>query len=412
MPRIYKPGQIVGQYTITAELHRGMMATAYAANGPTGKVFFKQYKSPTITVPWYKNYLDYQKEIRRRIEGGPCQNFCYRFLDAFEVDDCFFQAFEFLDRSDSMQTVLENDRARLGKLGAEPWLLMAKVLTSGVVQLHAAKLVHSDLKPDNVMLIHDQHISMLYRLRIIDMDFSLLTDRKAPWCRERGFFGTNGYLSPEHLRGQEPTTASDVFTLGLMLHELLAGQHPYNRADGGEESVAVFKHTAKPLALRPGLSTHLLNASEVIHTVHRCLAPDAKARPTAKQMLDILNNRTCSSPLLPPAPLNFSQPAPVAGKLILVGVNGEKFRTSQGMLIGRSVLVRFGEESVYTSEPQFRLDRADNGWFVAPIGETKNQTLLNGRHLTVRTRLKTGDVLAVGKESKGVVKLPLQVTVD
>ena len=435
MPKIYKAGEKVRDYRITAELNRGMMAVAYGANDRTGqKVFFKQYKSPTVTVTWYREYLKYQKEVRRRIESTSCQSFCYRFLDAFEAQNCFFQVFEFLDKSASMQAVLDADRAKPGRTPAEQWLLMAKVLMGGMAQLHAAKLVHSDLKPDNVMLISAPELSMKYRLRIIDMDFSLLTDAPAPWTTDpkdtRGYFGTVGYLSPEHLTGQKPTTASDVFTLGLMLHELLGGGHPYHKPDGVDETPDVLRHAARPVRLRAGLDSHLPNKDEVVAVVHRCLAPEPKKRPTAAEVLLALNNRTPgtapksgpvpppevrtvppppkSATVPPPPPRTPPKPPPLV-RLVLSAADGREFVTSQGVVVGQTLLKNLGEEARYMADAQFSLERVESEWFVEPVPAARNETLLNGRHLTARTRLAVGDVLAVGKESKGVAKLPLKV---
>lgn len=417
MPKVYKSGQSIRDYKITAELNRGMMAIAYAAINKSGrKVFLKQYKSPTVTVEWYKSYLAYQKEVRRRIETSPCQSFCYRFLDAFEAENCFFQAFEFLDKSDSMQGVLDADRMKRSRIGPEPWLLMSKVLMGGMAQLHAAGLVHSDLKPDNVMLIHDPSLGMKYRLRIIDMDFSLLTDRPAPWHGDRGYFGTPSYLSPEHLGGKTPTAASDVFTLGLMLHELLGGQHPYRRLDGGDETAAIMTHKARPVKLRPGLEALLPNAAAVIDTVHRCLAPAPESRPVAGNVLLVLNNRATSEEaprVIPPVPTPAAVPPPAPpkaiDKLLLAGPDGQTFSTSQGLVVGRVLLKHLGEDSQYVADSQFRLERHDEGWYIEPVPTAPNQTLLNRRHLTVCTRLSAGDEVAVGKESRGIVKLPMKV---
>jgi serine/threonine protein kinase len=67
------------------------------------------------------------------------------------------------------------------------------------------------------------------------MDFSVLVDRRAPWHGYQGYVGSDNYRSPEHItRGAVPGLASDVFTCGLMLHELLAGVHPYWQEDQAE----------------------------------------------------------------------------------------------------------------------------------------------------------------------------------
>jgi serine/threonine protein kinase len=336
---------------------------------------------------------------------------------------------------------------------------MAKVLMGGMAQMHAAGIVHADLKPENVMLIRDSTLGMKYRLRIIDMDFSLLTDKTAPWHGDRGYFGTPGYLSPEHLReGCTPSSASDVFTLGLMLHELLSGKHPYRNDSGVGEDEAILRHAAKPLQLRPGLDSLLPNANQIVSTVHRCLAPNLKDRPTAQGVLDVLNNRlpvivgpsqppsksslanpppnVAPSPPKPSSPTTVSVPPPnvplpsskpspppaavppaaavpprAVGRLVLVGSEGQEIRTSQQLFVGRALVKGMGDDAKYVADTQFRLERAEDGWYVEPILPTPNQTLLNGKRLTGKVRVVEGDVIAVGKEEKNVVKLPLTVRI-
>ena len=86
MARIYKENDRVGRYTILREITRGMMAISYVARDDAGQsVFFKQYKSPSVLVAWYKAYIRYQAELKTRIQTTPCKTFCYRFLDVFEL---------------------------------------------------------------------------------------------------------------------------------------------------------------------------------------------------------------------------------------------------------------------------------------------------------------------------------------
>lgn len=453
MPRIYKPGQAVGKYKVTAELNRGMMAIAYSATDPGGrKVFLKQYKSPTITVGWYRAYIEYQKELRKRIEGSHCQSFCYEFLDSFEVDSCFFQTFEFLDKSDNMQALLDKARSKPSAVVPNSWLLMAKVLMGGMAQLHDAKIVHSDLKPDNVMLIHDEKVGMKFRLRIIDMDFSLLADKKAPWHGDRGYFGTVGYLSPEHLTNKTPAIQSDVFTLGLMLHEMLGGEHPYRPVGGADPTGDILKGKAPRLKFRPGVGELLENRDEVADVVQKCLSPEPAVRPTARQVLDALNNRLTKKstptpttvppaprvphppPVLPktdfvparpdsdfsdflpppksapvPPPTKPAPPPPLPVRIALTNAAGVQLATGQALVVGQTLLKQFGAESGFASEPQFRLDREGDDWFIEPMPGAQNQTLVNGKKLTGRVKLNLNDEVAVGKEERGVIKLPLKV---
>ena len=84
----------------------------------------------------------------------------------------------------------------------------AKVLMAGIEALHQSKIAHADLKPANVYLIQDPTIKAGYQLKLIDMDFSLLTDHRAPWHGHQGYIGSDNYRSPEHLtRRQVPDAA-------------------------------------------------------------------------------------------------------------------------------------------------------------------------------------------------------------
>jgi serine/threonine protein kinase len=152
---------------------------------------------------------------------------------------------------------------------------------AGVAALHESKVVHADLKPANAYLIKDPTIGSGFQLKLIDMDFSLLADKRAPWHGFQGYVGTDNYRSPEHLtRGSVPGLHSDVFTSGLILYELLAGYHPYWSEDQAEYARGVHAHAAKPPALLGSMPPPASNA-DISLMLHRCLSPDPAGRPTA-----------------------------------------------------------------------------------------------------------------------------------
>jgi eukaryotic-like serine/threonine-protein kinase len=82
------------------------------------------------------------------------------------------------------------------------------------------------------------------------------------------------------------------------------------------------------------------------------------------------------------------------------------------MSLGKSIVRQFGEDAQYWSEPQFHLFKTDHNWRVVHNNKAKNETMLNGKSVTDSASLKDGDQLAVGRESKGIVKLPLQVRIN
>ena len=448
MAKKLKVGDSIHGYRIVKVFGPGMMAISYAAQARTGeKVFFKQYKSPAPTVVWYAAFVAYQKELFARVRNGKAAHFAVRQVDAFEEvwgGRCYFQTYEFVEHGGDLQQMLdaERERHRLTKVAPvrEPgvWarhVTWAKVLTSAIAALHEANVVHADLKPANAYLVEDSSLSAGFQLKLIDMDFSLLAERRAPWHGFQGYVGSDNYRSPEHLtRGAVPLPASDVFTCGLILYELLAGEHPYWRDDQGEYAALVKAYSAKPPALLGTMPLPASNA-EVSAALHRCLSPDPAARPTAAALSDILNGRGAkpelstkppARPLVAPTSAHGSAAAaPAVGArasadrpgvlLISHGIElssagGRSLQIGVRTELGKSVVRQFGPEGEFWDGRQCVLERGAGGqWVLSPVLSAVNETLVNGKALTAPHALRQGDVIAVGRQAKGVSKLPLVV---
>jgi serine/threonine protein kinase len=429
MAKKLKVGDIIHGYRITKVFGPGMMAISYAAQGPGGqKVFFKQYKSPAPSVVWYPAFVAYQKELGARVRSGKVAHLAVRQLDAFEErwgGPCYFQAFEFVENGADLQQVLDKEREqhRLTKVAParDPliWarhVTWAKVLTAAVAALHEAKVVHADLKPANAYLLADPSIAAGYQLKLIDMDFSLLADRRAPWHGFQGYVGSDNYRSPEHLtRGSQPEPASDVFTCGLILYELLAGVHPYWRDDQAEYAQLVKSYAAKPPALLGQLPAPALNA-EVSAALHRCLSPEPAVRPTAAQLRELLSGRGARAvPSKERAPESAPTAGPrttgqplIADAIRLVAADGQALQIGVRTELGKALVRQFGPDGDFWDNQQCVLERqAGKQWVVSPLPGTTNETLVNGQTLTGPRLLRDGDLIAVGRMAKGLLKLPL-----
>lgn len=440
MAKKLKVGDVIRGYRITKVFGPGMMAISYAALAPSGrKVFFKQYKSPAPTVVWYKDFVAYQKELSARVVRGKADNFAVAQVDSFEEvwgGRCYFQAFQFVENGADLQQVLDKERETHRATRKAPtsdpaiWArhaTWAKVLVAGIAALHDVKIVHADLKPANAYLIEDPTIASEFQLKLIDMDFSVLADRRPPWHGHQGYVGTDNYRSPEHLvRGSVPLPASDVFTCGLILYELLAGRHPYWSEDQSEYARSVQAYKAEPPALLGPMPWPASNA-DVSAALHRCLNPDPAKRPTAMELRATLSGRdrkpapaaatSTSKPAPRPASPAPAATAPAAARPALVSDTMELSAAGGGTLririrteLGKMLMRQFGADAEYWDERQCVLERSTSGqWTVKPAGATTNQTLVNGRALTGAHPLKAGDQIAVGNESKKVAKLPLTV---
>jgi hypothetical protein len=316
---------------------------------------------------------------------------------------------------------------------------MAKVLVAGINQLHKAKVVHADLKPDNVMLIEDASIGMKYRLKIIDMDFSFFTDKRAPWDGYEGYFGTPGYMSPEHMTRTVPQPASDVFTLGLMLYQLLAQGHPYV-FDDVEKYLPAYRayKAARPKLM--GLPRPPASAQSVEDVLFRCLHPDPARRPTAADLHKALTGDVPGSGTVPiddarrkreedeafereviriaeeirareeEEKRKTEEAARLPARIVLIGQDGTELSIGARLVLGRVVLAKFGNGAQYAADHQFVLDYVDGEWFVEPCDDTTNDTLLNGALLARRVTLAVGDTIAIGKavSKKSVLELTIR----
>jgi serine/threonine protein kinase len=431
MAKKLKVGDRIRQYRVTKVFGPGMMAISYGAQAPTGeKVFLKQYKSPAPTVVWYKAFVAYQNELGARVRTGRAAQFAVRQVDAFEEiwgGPCYFQAFEFVENGADLQQMLDEEREwhRKTKSPAtsDPavWarhVTWAKVLMTGIAALHEAKIVHADLKPANAYLIQDPTIGSGYQLKLIDMDFSLLADRRAPWHGHQGYVGTDNYRSPEHMtRGSVPGLASDIFTCGLMLYELLAGYHPYWTDDQAEYAKLVQSHGAKPPVLA-GLMPSPASNAEVSAFLHRCLSPDPADRPTAAELRAVLSGRG-AKPLVPEA-ASATAKAPVGSvpradaelirsdRIELLGPDGHSLQIGVRTELGKTLVRQFGPDSEFWDNRQCVLERqSERQWILSPVAGTTNETLVNGTALTAPRPLRQGDRIAVGRQTKGILKMPL-----
>ncbi|MDF1501711.1 protein kinase [Roseisolibacter sp. H3M3-2] len=437
MAKKLKVGDALRGYRVTKVFGPGAMAISYAAESADGRrVFLKQYKSPAPTVVWYGAFVDYQQELAARVRGGKAAGYAVRLVDAFEETwggRTYFQAYEFVEHGGDLQQLFDEERAAHERDGRSPLLepetwarhvTWAKVLMAAIAALHESRVVHADLKPPNVYLIRDPSIGAGYQLKLIDMDFSVLADRRAPWHGHQGYVGSDNYRSPEHMtRGGVPGTASDVFTCGLLLYELLAGVHPYWRDDQAEYAALVRAHAATPPVLAGVMPSPADNAA-VSAALHRCLSPDPAARPTAAELRAVLSGRAAAGaavggPRVEPSTATPKESAPrspqpgaplVSDRVQLVGAGGRALPIGVRTELGKHLARQFGDDAEFWDPRQMVLERlADGRWQVAPLPGTTNETLLNGEALAAPRALRDGDVLAVGRQAKGIAKLPLTV---
>ena len=446
MPPTPKLGSVIkgkrSSYKLEELITEGNMSWALKAsdtkNGSV--VFLKYYKSPTPTVSWYEQFLQYVETLNKRLEDSAAQQYCVLANDLFTANpkpgmcptEFFFSTYEFINGGYDMRKLLDS-----GELEWDLRKKMAKVFLAAMKRIHAAGIVHCDLKPENIQMLPDSSSNMGLLPRMIDMDFSIIEHVQAPWTRgedKTGYTGTPGYFSPEHLNGTTPTTASDVFTIGIILAELLGGIHPFASANekGAEEyKKAVFAgNRFMPVQLMGTLGDSEKNADEYAKLIESCFNPTAGKRPTCEQLhRSLLSLDKATSAPQPNPPKDTSErektkdtserektkqpidpPKPPPSTLVLKGDSGSmEFKLS--MDLGALTLANISSQSKFCEKSQFRIERKEQDWFVQPISSTtRNLTGVNGSPITGETKLAEGDYICLVGKTSGKTAMKLEVS--
>ncbi len=177
-------------------------------------------------------------------------------------------------------------------LPLERCLEIARQVLEALRAAHRAGIVHRDLKPQNIMLRFDGYVKVL--------DFGVakrmpgaLADQSESTAMVNAsssgqIFGTASYMSPEQILGQEVDQRSDLFALGIILYEMLTGQHPWPRTSPVDTLHAILHDEPPPLdANSPG--------AQLAPIVRKLLCKNAAERyPLAEAVLDAL--AACAAP--------------------------------------------------------------------------------------------------------------------
>lgn len=172
--------------------------------------------------------------------------FICKIYEAAEVDGVFFIAMEYIEG----ETL--RDRLGAGLLPLPQVIQLVTEVAEALETAHEKRIAHRDLKPSNIMLSRGGHVKV--------MDFGL-AKRLDPLLRSDGsdstveyltspgtIVGTLDYMSPEQVRGLETDARSDIFSLGVILYEMLTGVHPFRRESAIDTGSAILHATPDPLS--------------------------------------------------------------------------------------------------------------------------------------------------------------------
>ncbi|HJZ73462.1 MAG TPA: serine/threonine-protein kinase [Vicinamibacterales bacterium] len=169
----------------------------------------------------------------------------------------------------------ETLRARMnrGRLAAPVAMQYALDIVHGLIAAHHLGIVHRDLKPENVFVSTGGHLKILdFGLASCGQEAIGLLSADAKSTHPGAILGSVGYMSPEQVRGGIADERSDIFSLGVILYEMIAGVRPFREDTPIETLYAIMKHDRRPLPVDADITP------DVEHVINHCLEKQPSAR--------------------------------------------------------------------------------------------------------------------------------------
>lgn len=237
------PGSTVlnGRYRLLAIVASGGMATVYKAQDTqlNRMVAVKMLRDRYARDPNFVQRFNEEAQAAANLNHPNIVTIFDVGQDHANGADRHYIVMEFLEGHDLKQTLRER-QINGQRFEVEDAVHIIRQICEGVGYAHKRGLVHCDMKPQNVIISPDGHAEVA--------DFGIARAYTASLNqRDEVVWGTPQYFSPEQATGTVPTPASDVYSIGVMLYELLAGKLPFDAKDAHE--LAKLHMTAEPRPL-------------------------------------------------------------------------------------------------------------------------------------------------------------------
>jgi len=220
---------IAGRYQVIEELGRGGMGRVYRVlDKKVGEEVALKLIKPEIAAD-EKTILRFRNELRTaRNIGHPNVT---RMYDLGEDQGAHYITMEYM-RGEDLKSFIR----RSGRLTVDKAVKIAVQVAEGLAEAHRHGVVHRDLKPQNVMIDRDGNARI--------MDFGIARSVKSEGITGGGvMIGTPEYMSPEQVEGKAADQRSDLYSLGIILYEMLTGRVPFT----GDSTLGVaMKHKSEP----------------------------------------------------------------------------------------------------------------------------------------------------------------------
>jgi serine/threonine-protein kinase len=279
-----EPTLLNDRYQLLEKLGSGGMADVFRARD----LMLDRYVAIKVLRKDYSNNVDFQNHFR--MEARAAANLSHPNIvtvhDFGFADNLLFIVMEFIPGKDLKQLIRER-----GRFSVETGIPLIIQACAGLGYAHRAGLVHCDVKPHNMLVSTDS------RLKVTDFGIARALATVTPGERTDVVWGSPLYFAPEQARGEAPSPASDVYSIGVVMYELLCGTPPFTASTS--EELARLHISARPIPIREYIPDIPSALEEIVMKV---LSKEPSARYRTADQLGRVLLKFGTLPDAPPAP--------------------------------------------------------------------------------------------------------------
>jgi serine/threonine protein kinase len=209
----------IGRYEIIKQVGRGSMGTVYCAHDPFADRYVALKVAHTEQTGDDERGARFRKLFFNEAHATSVLNHpnIVRVFDADTENDLFYLVMEYVEGAETLQQFCEPDNL----LPLRDVVLTIYKIAKALEYAHRQGIIHRDIKPNNFLVTPDRDV------KLADFSIAMVNQPDTDLTQIVGLIGSPMYMSPEQIREENLTGGTDIFSLGLVIYQLLTGVHPF-----------------------------------------------------------------------------------------------------------------------------------------------------------------------------------------